>query len=173
MKTGEELHCKVYQSQGYRVLHLRRILSIVVRIHLTWMRENPTTMKAKSVSTGEPVAATSISESQAHHTPPLSRWTQIAKKRFKRLIEQFEKHPNRDVLLNDFEKGDEINHFSEESENLITDMGNTEIFGLFETSSKRQCPDCALYWEIGIEKRTCGEMHAAYGTESTVQQKQI
>ena len=29
-------------------------------------------------------------------------------------------------------------------------MGNTDIFEFYETSSKRQCPDCTLYWEIGI-----------------------
>ena len=75
----------------------------------------------------------------------------------KRLIEQFENHPHRNVLLKDFEKAEEINHFSEESKNLITDMGNTEIFELHETSLKRQCPDCALYWEIGIVYCTCGE----------------
>ena len=36
-------------------------------------------------------------------------------------------------------------------------MGNTEIFELCETSSKRQCPDCAFYWEVGIENCTCGK----------------
>ena len=34
---------------------------------------------------------------------------------------------------------------------MITDMGNTEIFELHETSSKIQCPDCALHWEVGVE----------------------
>ena len=35
-------------------------------------------------------------------------------------------------------------------------MGNTEIFELCETSSKKQCPDCALYWEIDIVYCSCG-----------------
>ena len=35
-------------------------------------------------------------------------------------------------------------------------MGNNEIFEFYETSSKRQCPDCALYREIGIVYSTCG-----------------
>ena len=34
-------------------------------------------------------------------------------------------------------------------------MGNTEIFEFYETSSNRQCPDCALYWEVGIVYYTC------------------
>ena len=43
---------RLINPQGYRVLHLSRIRRTVVRIHLTWMRENPITMKARSVSTG-------------------------------------------------------------------------------------------------------------------------
>ena len=57
------------------------------------------------------------------------------------------------MLLKDFEKSEEINHFSQESKELIAEMGNTEIFEFCETSSKRQyCPDFALYWEIGIAR---------------------
>ena len=44
---------------SYRVLHVRRIRSMVVRIRLDRTRDNPTTVKSKSVSTGENVAATS------------------------------------------------------------------------------------------------------------------
>ena len=35
-------------------------------------------------------------------------------------------------------------------------MNNTEIFELCETSSKQQCLDCNLYWEVGIVYCTCG-----------------
>ena len=61
------------------------------------------------------------------------------------------------MLLKDIEKSEEINHFSLESKDLVTEMGNTEIFEFYETSSTRQCPDFALYWEIGIENCTCGK----------------
>ena len=64
------------------------------------------------------------------------------KERVRRLIEQFESHPNRNILLKDCKKS-EIIHFSQESKELITEMGNNEIFEFYETSSKRQCPDCA------------------------------
>ena len=66
------------------------------------------------------------------------------KERVRRLIEQFESHPKRNMLSKDFEKS-EINHFSQEFKDLITEMGNNEIFEFYETSSKRQCPDCAAY----------------------------
>ena len=83
---------------------------------------------------------------------------QIAKKReLDDLWNNLKNHPNRKMLLKDFEKSEEIDHFSQESKELITEMGNTEIFDFHETSSKRQCPDCALYWEIAIVYCTCGK----------------
>ena len=75
----------------------------------------------------------------------------------KRLIQQFENHPNRDSLIEDLNKTEEFNPFSEESKELITSMGNTEYFELCETSSEIQCPDCALYWEAVIIYCTCGK----------------
>ena len=78
------------------------------------------------------------------------------KDKVKSLIQQFESHPNKESFLLDLSKTEEINTFSEESKKLITDMGNTEIFEFCETSSKKQCPDCNLYWEIGIVYCACG-----------------
>ena len=57
----------------------------------------------------------------------------------RRLIEQFESHPNRNMLLKDYMKSEEINHFSQESKDLNSEMGNNEIFEFYETSSKTQC----------------------------------
>ena len=48
----------------------------------------------------------------------------------KRLIQQFENHPNRDSLIEDLNKTEEFNPFSEKSKELITSMGNTEYFEL-------------------------------------------
>ena len=80
------------------------------------------------------------------------------KETVRRFVEQFENHPNRNMLLKDFEKSEEINHFSQELKDLITEMGNTEeIFEFYETSAKRQCPGCALCWEICIVYCTCGK----------------
>ena len=72
------------------------------------------------------------------------------KESVKRLVQQFENHPNRDSSIQDLNRTEEFNPFSEESKELITDMGNTEILEFYETSSKIQCLDCALCWEDGI-----------------------
>ena len=57
----------------------------------------------------------------------------------------------------DYKKSEEMNHVSRESKDLNTEMGNTELFEFYETSSKRQCPDCASYWKFGIVYCTCGK----------------
>ena len=61
-----------------------------------------------------------------------------------------ENHPNRVSMIKDLNRTEEFNPFSEESKELITDIGNTGILELYETSCEIQCPDSAFYWEAGI-----------------------
>ena len=127
------------------------------RMYLSRIRENPMIVRAKSISTGETCSSSRVD----FRIPgiPDSTVEQVAtnrKETVRRLIEQFENHPNKNMLLKDFEKSEEINHFNQESKDLITQIGNTEIFEFYETFSKRQSPDCALCWEIGIVYCTCG-----------------
>ena len=68
----------------------------------------------------------------------------------KQLFKKFENHPNKESFLQHFKWMKEINKFSEESQDLIVDMNNTEIFEFCETSSKQQCPYNNFYWEAGI-----------------------
>ena len=58
------------------------------------------------------------------------------------------------MLLTDFEKSGEMNHFSRESKDQTTEMSNNEMFEVYETSLKSS--DRAFYWEIGIVYCTCG-----------------
>ena len=41
---------------------------------------------------------------------------------------------------------------------MIQDMGNVELFELFETDPKTQCKECLLYWSEGIVYCTCGQL---------------
>ena len=68
----------------------------------------------------------------------------------KKLIEKFENHKQKESFLQDLSQTQKINKFSRESQDLIADLNNTEIFELCENSSKQQCPDCNAYWAIGI-----------------------
>ena len=94
------------------------------------------------------------------------------KHKVKQLIEKFENHPNKESFLQDFKQADEeINEFSKESQDLIADMNNTEISELCETSSKRQCPDCNLYWEASIVYCTCGRCLTISRSEKEVDKR--
>ena len=41
---------------------------------------------------------------------------------------------------------------------MSKDMGNVELFELFETDPKTQCKECLLYWSQGIVYCTCGHL---------------
>ena len=52
------------------------------------------------------------------------------KETVKKLIQQFENHPNKESFVQDLNKTGKIHKFREDSKKLITDMSNTEIFEL-------------------------------------------
>ena len=53
--------------------------------------------------------------------------------------EMFEKHQHKDHFLEDMSEKQEINKFSEESQQLLEDMNQTEIFELCKNSAKLHC----------------------------------
>ena len=71
----------------------------------------------------------------------------------KTLIEKFEKHQHKESLLQDLSQTQNINKFSKESQDLMADMNNTEIFEFLPNSN---VPDLNAYWEIGIIYCSCG-----------------
>ena len=122
-------------------------------------RAHPSTIKAMSAkrtekpmataiateeekSLGQPDAVTSTSEYKVYHTQPFKRKTMFAEKKVRRLIHQFETHPNRESLMADSDKNQKINLFSEKSKGLIRSVGKTEYFEMCEITSEVQCKDC-------------------------------
>ena len=77
-------------------------------------------------------------------------------KKVKQLIEKFENHQHKESFCQDLSQTQKINKLSKESEDLIAEMNNTEIFELCENSSEQQCTDCNTYWEISIVFCSCG-----------------
>ena len=73
----------------------------------------------------------------------------------KRLIQQFDTHPNRDSLTEDLKKTGEFNQ--RKVEGVDQQHGQHGVVravrGLFSTI---QCPDCSFYWDAGIGYCTCG-----------------
>ena len=78
--------------------------------------------------------------------------------RFRELVKKIENHPHRQDLQADLQQNNTYNPFSEKSKKMIKDMGNVELFELFETDPKTQCKECFLYWSLGIIYCTCGHL---------------
>ena len=58
------------------------------------------------------------------------------------LIQKIENHRDRHALQQDLRQNKTYNPFSPESKRMIQDVGNVELFELFETDPKTQCKAC-------------------------------
>ena len=169
MKTGEDLYCKVHQSP-----RLPRVVLTPYSQYGRQNPPHPEVRKSTDHQSGQSVKYTETCRSLFEHTRRNhrgeSQWWKFRetcrgnvdsripgfphstlqkedsnrKETVKRLIQQFENHPNRDSLIQHLNKTEKVNPISAKSKELITSMGNTEYFELCGTSSKIQCPDCAL-----------------------------
>ena len=70
--------------------------------------------------------------------------------RVRELVKKIENHPHRHALQRDLQQNKAYNPFSATSKKMIQDMGNVELFAMFETDPKTQCKECLLYWSEGI-----------------------
>ena len=70
--------------------------------------------------------------------------------RVRELVKQIKHHPHRQSLQRDLQQNEAYNPFSATSKKMIQDMGNVELFVLFETDPKTQCKECLLYWSESI-----------------------
>ena len=74
------------------------------------------------------------------------------------LIQKIENHPDRHALQQDLRQNQAYNPCSPESKKMIQDVGNIELFELFEMDPKTQCKACLSYWSEGIVYCTCGRL---------------
>ena len=72
------------------------------------------------------------------------------------LIQKIENHPQRKALQSDLQQHRAFNPFSEESKDVITAAGNTELCEIVDVEPKSQCRACLTYWDVGIVYCTCG-----------------
>ena len=78
--------------------------------------------------------------------------------RVRELVKKIENHPHRQSLQRDLQQNKAYNPLSATSKKMIQDMGNVELFELFETDPKTQCKECLSYWSEGIVYCTCGHL---------------
>ena len=75
------------------------------------------------------------------------------------LVKNIENHPDRHALQLDLQQNKAYNPFSATSKKMIIkDVGNVELFELFETDPQTQCKACLSYWSEGIVYCTCGHL---------------
>ena len=71
------------------------------------------------------------------------------------LIQKIENHPHRHALQRDLQR-QQFNPFSQESKQMIHEVGNVELCELLDMEPKAQCKVCLSYWDVGIVYCTCG-----------------
>ena len=71
------------------------------------------------------------------------------------LIQKIE-NPNRHALQRDLQQSQPFNPFSQESKEMIHEVGNIELCELLDMEPKAQCKVCLSYWDVGIVYCTCG-----------------
>ena len=70
---------------------------------------------------------------------PHSVVKQAGNYRVRELVKKIENHPHRQSLQRDLQQNNAYSPFGEKSKKMIKDMGNVELFELFETDPKTQC----------------------------------
>ena len=95
-----------------------------------------------------------ISEFQDCH---MQLWKKQNISEFKSLWKRSKNHPRREALHADLQQNSVYNPFSKNSNEMIRELGNVELFELCETTPKVQCSHCLLYWNHGIVCCTCGQ----------------
>ena len=83
---------------------------------------------------------------------------QAENSRVRELVKRIESHPHRQDLQANLQQSNTYNPFSEKSKKMIQDMGNVELFELYETIPEVQCKECLLYWSQGTVYCTCGHL---------------
>ena len=87
---------------------------------------------------------------------PHSTVKQLQSASVRDLIRKIENHPNRHALQRDPQQSQSFNPFSQESKQMIHEVGNIELCELLDTEPKTQCKVCLSCWDIGIVYCTCG-----------------
>ena len=87
---------------------------------------------------------------------PHSIVKQMQSANVRELIQKIENHPHRHALQRALQQSQLFNPFSQESKQMIHEVGNIELCELLETEPKAQCKVCLSHWDIGSVYCTCG-----------------
>ena len=172
MKTGEELYHKVYQSP--------RLPRVTLKPNSQCGQQGQLDQEARKSSDHRRVPGRygeTCSGNVDYRTPGIlhsSPTTGYESQRNGQKVDSaVRESPEQGVFLQDLSKTEEINAFSERSKKLITDMGNTEIFELCETSSKKQCTRLCLLLGTWHRKVFIWKKSKTLAKDLTVRQEEL
>ena len=77
--------------------------------------------------------------------------------RVQEFVQRIEHLPHRAALQADLQQNNVYNPSSEDSKEMIRELGNVELFELCETTPIVHCSQCLLYWNQRIVYCTCGQ----------------
>ena len=77
--------------------------------------------------------------------------------RVQELVKKIESHLHRVAFEADLQQNNFYNPFSNNSKEMIRELGNVELFELCETIPKVQCSQCRLCWNQGMICCICGQ----------------
>ena len=87
---------------------------------------------------------------------PHSTVKQLHSASARELIQKIENHPHRHALQRELQQSQSFNPFSQESKQMIHEVGNIELCELLDVEPKAQCKICLSHWDVGIVYCTCG-----------------
>ena len=156
MKSEEELHNKVYQSP-------RLPRKAVLKPNLHHGRQDRSNLEARTFVDHQSKESEEYGETRSeefeetrsgnlgfrvqglpHST--VQKKDDVRRETVKKLIHQFETHPNRESLMADLNKNQKFNLCSEKLKEWIRSMGNTEYFDMCAITPNTQCTNCMTYW---------------------------
>ena len=97
------------------------------------------TEKLVAVERTTKVVAVKLTSGFKDHHWTVQEHDHTRKEAVQKLIHQLETHPNKDALQADLMQNHAFNPFSEQSEEMISSMGNMEYFEICEITPKVQC----------------------------------
>ena len=103
--------------------------------------------EVKTLNTDNETIRERIEEDMDFKIPGLPRSIvkQLQSASVRELIQKIENHPNRHALQRDLQQSQSFNPFSQESKQMIRDVGNLELCELLDTEPKTQCTVCLSY----------------------------
>ena len=135
--------CSSEDSKSLNVEHTHDISGQPDK-HTVAIQDDPKIYEAETLNTDSETIRERIKADMDFKIPGLPHSTvkHAQSTSVRELIQKIENHPNRHALRRDLRQSQSFNPFSQESKQMIHEVGNIELCELLETEPKAQCKVC-------------------------------